>query len=137
MLACWGMNGTVKPVWFYAYAALVAAGAVWTTDSFAGACVATSTILIVAAQAGGLGCWLGGRWLQFLGMISYSLYLIHNPVTGALYNVGYRITGRSPATETFWFVAMIATNIVTAAAAWWLLERPSLALAHRLRLHPR
>ena len=134
MLACWGMNGTVKLVWFYAYAALVGAGAAWTANSFAGVCAVTSTLLSVAAQAGGLRRWLGWQWLQFLGLISYSLYLIHNPVSGVLYNVGYRITGRSPATEVFWFAAMIAANVVAAAAAWWLFERPSLALAHRIRM---
>jgi len=26
--------------------------------------------------------WLRWRWVQFLGMVSYSLYLIHNPVMG-------------------------------------------------------
>jgi peptidoglycan/LPS O-acetylase OafA/YrhL len=137
MLACWAMNGTVKSPWFYAYAALVGAGSAWTGNSFSVACVATSTLLLVAARADGRGTWLGWRWLQFLGLISYSLYLIHNPITGALYNIGFRITGRSPATEVLWFLSMIATNVAVAAAAWWLIERPSLALAHRVRLQPR
>jgi peptidoglycan/LPS O-acetylase OafA/YrhL len=137
MLACWAMNGTVKATWFYAYAALVGFGAAWTANSFAGACVATSTLLLVAARTNGLGSWLGWRWLQFLGLISYSLYLIHNPISGALYNVGFRITGRSAAMEVFWFAVMIATNIVAAASAWWLIERPSLGWAHRVRLKPR
>lgn len=137
MLACWGMNGTVRPAWFYAYAALVGGGSARSGDSFGLACAATSVLVMIAAQSGGLGSWLGWRWLQFLGMISYSLYLIHNPITGALYNVGYKITGRSAATETFWFAAMIAANIAVASAAWWLLERPSLRLSHRLRLQPR
>ncbi len=105
-----------------------------TGDAFAGVCVVTATLLLLAAQAGGLERWLNWRWLQFLGLISYSVYLIHNPVTGALYNVGYRITGRSVATEVFWFAAMIATNVAAAAVAWWLFERPSLALAHRIPL---
>ena len=43
----------------------------------------------------------------FIGMISYSLYLIHNPITGGVYRVAYKITGRSPAAESFWFLPMI------------------------------
>ena len=67
-------------------------------------------------------------------MISYSLYLIHNPITGASYYVAYRITGRSLGTEAFGFVTVVAVNIAAAYAFWWLLERPSLELSHRLRL---
>ena len=79
------------------------------------------------------------RWrpLQFLGMISYSLYLIHNPITGASYYVAYRITGRSLGTEAFGFVTVVAVNIAAAYAFWWLLERPSLELSHRLEVEGR
>jgi peptidoglycan/LPS O-acetylase OafA/YrhL len=134
MLACWSMIGTVRPGWFYFYAAILGIGGCWNLNEFTVVCVLTSTLLLVAANRKALGRWLGWRWLQFLGLISYSLYLIHNPISGAFYNIAYRITGRSWATEIFWFVPMIAVNIACAWAIWWLVERPSLALAHRFKL---
>ncbi len=136
MLVCWVKNGTVGWGWFLGYAALVGAGAVRDPDPFAGACVATSVLLLLAVRTGGLGRWLRWRWLQSLGLISYSLYLLHNPITGAFYNVAFRITGRSPAMEAACLPPLIAANVAGAAAIWWLVERPSLAMAHRLRLSP-
>ena len=47
-------------------------------------------------------------------MSSYSLYLIHNPMTGAFYRVAYKITGRSPAAESIWFLPMIGVNVACA-----------------------
>ncbi|OJW18961.1 MAG: hypothetical protein BGO49_18145 [Planctomycetales bacterium 71-10] len=136
MLACWAMNRTVAAGWFYAYAALLLAGAAWRQDSFTAACAATAILLYASARLGALRTWLGWRWLQFLGAISYSIYLLHNPISGAAFNVGYRITGRSAATEAFWLVVVLGLVIAAASAAWWLVERPSLALAHRIRLEP-
>jgi len=66
-------------------------------------------------------------------MISYSLYLIHKPVTGAAFNIAFRLTGRFALTETFWLVAIVALNVVAAYALWWLVERPSMALSHRIQ----
>lgn len=40
--------------------------------------------------------WLNWRWLQFLGRSSYSLYLIHDPVSHVLTQFGWRLCGNSP-----------------------------------------
>jgi len=67
-----------------------------------------------AARRGKLAVWLDLPALLFLGMSSYSLYLIHNPMTGAFYRVAYKITGRSPAAESIWFLPMIGVNVACA-----------------------
>ena len=93
-------------------------------------CVVTALLLMEAARRGKLSVWLNHPALLFVGMISYSLYLIHNPITGAFYRAAYKITGRSPAAEALWLLPMIGVNLVFAFGFWWLSER------HEPRLLP-
>jgi len=80
--------------------------------------------------------WLSGMsWLpwsatklQWLGTISYSLYLFHNPLTGAASFIVHRILGSGVAADMAALIVILLVSITGAAAFWWLLERPS----HRL-----
>lgn len=93
-------------------------------------------LIFVAGWRGKLASWLSARPLQALGAISYSLYLTHNPITGAAFRAGYRLTGRSLALEALWFVLVTVTCLVFAALFHRAIERPTLALSHRIRLSP-
>ncbi len=135
MAACWAMLGLIPAGLFYAYALLLGVGAARHPDAGLIACLATAVLLYVAARLGKLTAWLNFRWLLFLGMISYSLYLIHNPITGAFYRVAYRIAGRGVAGEALWLVPMLAVNVAAAYAFWWLFERTSMAFCHRIRMN--
>ncbi len=84
--------------------------------------------------AGRLQTGLNWRWLQFLGLISYSLYLIHNLVTGAAFRIGFILTGRSVFTEVLWWVGSLAACTLFATAMWWTIERPSTVWARKVRL---
>jgi len=132
--ACWAMQKVIPMWWFYAYAALLGSGGTWYLDTSVLTCVLTAVLLIEAARRRKLAVWLNLPALLFIGMISYSLYLIHNPVTGAFYRVAYKITGRSLIAEVFWFIPMIVMNIACAFGFWWLFERTSMALGHRVNL---
>jgi len=90
--------------------------------------------LLVAGRTGGLSTWLGARPLQLLGGMSYSLYLSHNPVTGAAFRIGYRLTGRTPIWEGFWLIVVTGVCLFAAWAMYRLVERPSLAFSRRLAL---
>lgn len=72
------------------------------------------------------------RWIQFLGLISYSLYLVHNPITGATFRIGFMLTGQSMATEALWWVVSLATSIVAAAGFYFTIELPSKNLSNSL-----
>jgi peptidoglycan/LPS O-acetylase OafA/YrhL len=74
---------------------------------------------------------LNWRWLQFLGTISYSLYLIHNPITGAAFRAGFLLTGRNIYTEAFWWLVSLAACIGAATLFWLFIERPSARLAKK------
>ena len=74
--------------------------------------IATAGLLYLASRLGTLTTWLNFRWLLFLGSISYSLYLIHNPITGAFYRVAYRLTGHGlGARDASGIAPMVAVNV--------------------------
>jgi peptidoglycan/LPS O-acetylase OafA/YrhL len=87
-------------------------------------------LLHVAFRTGYIYRGLDWRWVQFLGTVSYSLYLIHNPIVGGVSFLSARWIGSDLVT----LVLSVAASIAAAAAFWYLLERPSLAFAHRIRM---
>ena len=123
----------VRP-WFLAYAALVLVGAILHDNLFALISGATALLVVSVALAGRLGDLLDWRWLQFLGSISYSLYLTHNPITGATFRVWYLVAGRSPYDQV---IGLILSIVACIAFAWFLyvvVEKPCIALARSAAL---
>jgi peptidoglycan/LPS O-acetylase OafA/YrhL len=134
--AYWAFIGRIKSLLFYLYAATLVLAASLYQDSFTLTCVLVSALLLEVGRAGRLHLWLNWRWLQFAGLISYSLYLVHNPITGAAFNVGYRLTGRSPATEALWLVLVVLIDVAVAYAFWYLIERTSTRWSKHVKLKP-
>lgn len=132
--AYWTWQYPRMAVYYFSYVAILTLHAALRADEVTFAAGLTAMVLWYATKTGGIYRWLSWRWLQFLGLISYSLYLTHNPVSGALFRIGYSLTGRSVLTEAFWWVMVILGCILFSAAMWWLIERPSLALAKRINL---
>jgi len=99
-----------------------------------GVTIATCAAILVVARQDGLYTWLGQRPLLALGTISYSLYLVHNPISGAAFRVGYKLTGRSLATEALWFVLVPCICIACAWVFHRMFELPSLRFANRMRV---
>lgn len=103
-------------------------------DTFAVISGLTALGLLGLGITGKLGTALSWRPLMMLGTISYSLYLIHNPITGAVAFVMRRLVGTGIAADAV--VALIATgaSIAVAGLFWWAVERPSQAFARRIPL---
>jgi peptidoglycan/LPS O-acetylase OafA/YrhL len=117
--------------------ALLAIAAAVRGDVTLGAGAATAGAILVAGASGKLTTWLSARPLQFLGAISYSLYLVHNPVTGALFRAGYRLTGDTLALEATWLGLVLGLCIALAYVFHRAVERPSLLLSRRIVLRAR
>jgi peptidoglycan/LPS O-acetylase OafA/YrhL len=96
--------------------------------------VGAAALIFLVGWRGRLATALSARPLQALGAVSYSLYLVHNPITGALFRLGYRLTGRTLATEALWFVLVVGVCIGFAHLFHRAIERPTLALSHRIPL---
>ncbi len=116
---------------YLVYFGAVLGSALWFEDVFAITCALTSAVIFSLGLRDQLSV-LNWRWLQLLGMISYSLYLIHNPITGATFRVGYLLTGETAATEVLWWAVSVAACILVAFILWLLIEWPSHLLSKRL-----
>jgi peptidoglycan/LPS O-acetylase OafA/YrhL len=134
--AYWAWRHPVIVPFYLVYAAILLVAGVSHSDNFTTICAMTSFVLWAAAISGRIYSAFSWRWMQMLGAISYSLYLTHNPITGAVFRVGYMLTGRSLILEAVWWSLATCTCLVFAWGVWWLVERPSIRLARRVRLAP-
>ncbi len=80
-----------------------------------------AAVLVLLAGVGTLRALFQARWLAFIGVASYSIYLVHQPLV-------------------FWFAGHGTTRPLAAAlsvacgiAFWYAVERPALALRKALR----
>jgi len=70
---------------------------------------------------------------QFLGRISYSLYLIHPAVAGGSFFVAFKVLDPSTATEAIALVAVTIGQIIAAIVFHRLTEQPSITWSRKLR----
>jgi peptidoglycan/LPS O-acetylase OafA/YrhL len=90
------------------------------------AVIGASVILILLVRDGGgaFARWLRSRPLQWLGRVSYSLYLVHVPVAVAL---AHAFHGTLPAAAIAPLTVLLA--LPAAALFYRAVERPSLLLS--------
>ncbi|MBW0007309.1 MAG: acyltransferase [Sphingomonas sp.] len=104
---------------------------------FAVPCAATAGLLFVAARAERLTTALSARPWQWLGAISYSLYLVHVPTLRLLTGAWQRVADRGPIADAIGGMLLLGACIAAAALFYLAFERPSHRLAKRLfRLRP-
>lgn len=123
----------ISPVWFRSYMALLffRLATNWSLEI---ACATTAGLAIYAASsAGGLDRWLGHPVLQYFGRISYSLYLIHYPVSWLVVGIGYQVTGTAPSAALAWHMLALGMSVAAAHVLHTYVEAPSMALASRIK----
>ncbi len=94
----------------------------------------TAALILFGGLRGRLYDWLSPRPLQFLGTVSYSLYLIHVPIVAVLLGVQTRLSVLSGDVAAFaMFVGAAGLSVAAAWGMYLLVEHPSIRLAGRLR----
>jgi peptidoglycan/LPS O-acetylase OafA/YrhL len=93
------------------------------------ACV-TAIVIAGLAKRDKLASWSGGSVLQWLGRISYSLYLTHFLATAVAKVVGPRVSG--PLGLGALFIASIAVALIVAQVFFLVVERPAHTLSRRV-----
>ena len=137
----WQQRGYYYPI-FYSYAGLMLVSSLLgqassETGVFSPiatiASVVTSVLLLEIGKADLMQSFLNWQWLQFLGLVSYSLYLLHNEISGAAFFVLYKVLGHTLITEVLGLVGICSLCIACATAAYWLLEKPSIGWSQQFK----
>lgn len=93
--------------------------------------VMAATIYSVG-RLGRLHIWLNWRWIQRLGRISYSLYLVHF-IGSTVCKLGAHRTGQSEGFAIAWFCLATAISFAAAEAMYIFIEQPSIRLTRRFK----
>ena len=137
MATWWTLDGTISLVAFGLIAGIATVELVLFEKNQFENLVALSTALaiLVAGRQQKLDQWLNWPWLQYLGRISYSLYLIHFPVCHLLTSAGWKFFSHSP-TLTQAIVILsgsLVASLLAAHALYQLVESPSARWAARMK----
>ncbi|WP_395391104.1 acyltransferase [Novosphingobium sp. BL-8A] len=92
-----------------------------------------AVLLFFAAKTGWAETGLNWRWLQFMGMISYSLYLIHVPLMQVVDFGVHRLVGHGVGADLLCLVLIMVVCVGGAMFLYWAVERPSHRLARTVR----
>ncbi len=128
-LAWWSLEGRTPQWMFWSFVAaiLVRQGQHWTLDMTVA--LATGALIFGVIRSGRGATWLNCSWLERLGRISYSLYLIHYPISWIITTLGYELTGDAPVMAMFWLILSVVVAIGVAHALHAAVESPSIRLA--------
>jgi len=95
------------------------------------ACV-TTCLLFLAWRWNAMDRWLADRVTQFLGRISYSLYLCHPVIGWSAQSLALRYLNQWGALSVG-----IAASLVSSWLAYLFIERPSIRLSHHVSIEPK
>jgi peptidoglycan/LPS O-acetylase OafA/YrhL len=93
----------------------------------------TCALVYVSAAFGGLKTWLGSRPLQYLGRISYSLYLVHIPVGIGMLGMIRHFGDKSATSTVTGVVAGLLMSLLVADLLHRVVEAPAARLSGWLR----
>ncbi|RLT08939.1 MAG: acyltransferase [Planctomycetota bacterium] len=96
MVTWWTLDGTVSWKVFAVTVAVVVAHLAYRWKLENALALTAALVIYFAGRMDHFHDWLNWRWLQYLGRISYSLYMIHYPVSHVLTCIGWRWCGDSP-----------------------------------------
>ncbi|HEV2593865.1 MAG TPA: acyltransferase [Sphingomicrobium sp.] len=118
--------------WFAAFVVLALVLALHTHFGAMSAGTAIALWLSVKLRKAETG--LNWRWLQFLGTISYSLYLIHNPVSGAAGFISRKAFGVSEWGDLLTLLLIVCSSVLCATIFWMAIELPSHRISRKISL---
>jgi peptidoglycan/LPS O-acetylase OafA/YrhL len=72
------------------------------------------------------------RWCAWLGMISYSVYLLHPLVFNAYRSIPALHRGHTTGGQVLFFAGLLAVTVLISALTYYLVEKPMQRLGHRV-----
>lgn len=132
---CWAMLRKIPIKFLFFLYLIVAICSFWTSSPHAMTSLAVALLIYLVSLKDGLHQVLKHSFFQYMGKISYSLYLIHWLVGMKLIDLGYKIANNELEYPIFlfslWIVALLLT-ILSADIFYRIIERPSHHLSRQL-----
>ncbi len=138
-MAWWTSEGRMPKTAFWALvAAIVIRQQISPTLDMSVALIAGVAIYIVVARQrrAASAAHASGRgfgWLLWLGTVSYSLYLIHYPISWIITTLGYELTGDAPVPAACWLILSLAASLAAAHGLHVAIEAPAMRFARRFK----
>jgi peptidoglycan/LPS O-acetylase OafA/YrhL len=134
VLVCWRAAALIDAQLWWGFHGLLALAWVVYREQMVATVVVTAPLVMAATHGDRMSRWLRWRSVQFLGTISYSLYLIHAPVIGVVEWLRSRLLGDSAWAEAVMLLPMVAASIGAGWVLWWAVERPAIRWSRALRV---
>jgi peptidoglycan/LPS O-acetylase OafA/YrhL len=128
----WVFSGQVSRRSLVALAVALAVLAATTSDARGLAALATGLLIDAAGRTGGIVRWLSSRGAQFLGRISYSLYLVHIPLGIGSANIIWSCTDQSTRAALLCGAVAVAVSLTAAWLMYRMVEGPSVLVSKRI-----
>lgn len=134
--AYWSWQRRCHPAIGYGYIGLILVTTP-ISSAFTIAAVLSSSLILAAAQLNKLSSWLSHPILQFLGKISYSLYLTHTVASVFFYGYWLQYAQPTIAWELAGFLLCLGFGLILATAVYYIVEKPSIHWSRSLKTAPK
>jgi hypothetical protein len=133
VLSYWTLAGKVDRRIFIGYLSLIFGLTIAHCELRTGTVLFTAVIIYAAAHTGSLQIWLGGKAFQYLGRISYCLYLVHMTIGVTVIRLVMQFDRGSNATVFLALATAVVVSILLADLLNRLVEAPAMRLSNRLK----
>jgi len=117
---------------FAAYIALIVAALAWQWRWRLAVALATGLMLFASGKTGLLERWPRSRVIAYLGLTSFSLFLVHYPVLIVVETIWVHSDWLTPGAACTGLVIAYAVSLLAAALFFRFIEAPAAMLGHRI-----
>ena len=136
VFAYWAwQEGKIQQRIFYSYLALLIVFFIGTKSAFTITCILTALSLLQVGKYYKMESYLNWRLLQYLGLISYSLYLTHGIVFYPVLTFVQDIMPRSLLTDILGIIILVGVSIAFAGLFYSIVEKPSINWSRKVNLN--
>jgi len=133
-LVGWSLNARGFMLgYIWAYILLIFFIGIFGNDMFAIASACTSFLLMLAQCMNAMNSWLNNKYLQWLGLISYSLYLVHNALIGLTANIMRKLFPSGLFTELALTGACLVVCIIFSYWMYQFIEKPVIKVSQKIK----
>ncbi len=121
---------------FVAYVALIVAALAWQWRWRLAVALVTGLLLFASGRTGLLERWPRNRVIAYLGLTSFSLFLVHYPVLIVVEAIWVESNWLTPAAACAGLITAYAASLLAAAVFFRCIEAPAANLGHRIPYQP-